>query len=173
MELSPKIKKATTLLVDDDQLIRDSMRLAFRNQVRFIQVVESAEEALRILNKVSFDVIISDLELPGINGLEFLKQVRVSHPRSIALLISANGSDETVKSAYEIGVHDFLQKPFSLETLFATMAMHVQKRNGGKKPSGKAAKKAHKKTTRKSDTHDKATGPKLSSLKIVDGEAQI
>ncbi len=132
MEPSPKIKKATTLLVDDDQLIRDSMRLAFRSQACFIQVVESAEAALRILNKVSFDVIVSDLELPGINGLEFLKQVRAYHPNSIALLISANGSDETVKSAYEIGVHDFLQKPFSVKSLWATMAMHLGKRNGNR-----------------------------------------
>jgi DNA-binding NtrC family response regulator len=132
MELPPKIKKATTLLVDDDQLIRDSMRLAFRNQACFIRVVESAEEALRILNKVSFDVIISDLELPGINGLEFLKQVKAYHPNSIALLISANGSDETVKSAYEIGVHDFLQKPFSVKSLWVTMAMHLEKRNGNR-----------------------------------------
>jgi DNA-binding NtrC family response regulator len=132
MELFPKIKKATTLLVDDDQLIRDSMRLAFRNQVHFIQVVESAEEALRILDKVSFDVIISDLELPGINGLEFLKQVRVYHPNSIALLISGNGSDETVKRAYEIGIHDFLQKPFSIKSLWATMTMHLEKRNGNR-----------------------------------------
>ena len=130
MDLSPKVKKATTLLVDDDQLIRDSMRLAFRSQACFIQVVESAEEALRILNKVSFDFIISDLELPGINGLEFLKQVRASYPDSIALLVSANGSDETVKSAYEVGVHDFLQKPFSVKSLWATMAMHLEKRNG-------------------------------------------
>jgi DNA-binding NtrC family response regulator len=104
MDLSPKVKKATTLLVDDDQLIRDSMRLAFRSQACFIQVVESAEAALRILNKVSFDVIISDLELPGINGLEFLKQVRASHPNSIALLISANGRDECIsKNAMGIG----------------------------------------------------------------------
>ena len=132
MDLSPKIKKATTLLVDDDQLIRDSMRLAFRNLTCFIQVVESAEAALRILKKVSFDVIISDLELPGINGLEFLKQVRAYYPNSIALLISANGSDETVKSAYEIGVHDFLQKPFSVKSLWATMAMHLGKRNGNR-----------------------------------------
>ena len=132
MDPSSKIKKATTLLVDDDQLIRDSMRLAFRSQACFIQVVESAEAALRILNKVSFDVIVSDLELPGINGLEFLKQVRAYYPNSIALLISANGSDETVKSAYEIGVHDFLQKPFSVKSLWATMAMHLGKRNGNR-----------------------------------------
>jgi DNA-binding NtrC family response regulator len=173
MELSPKIRKAATLLVDDDQLIRDSMRLAFRNQVRFIQVVESAEEALRILEKVSFDIIISDFKLPGLNGLEFLKQVRISHPKAVTILISANGNDQVIENAYEIGVHDFLQKPFSLKTLWATLAMHVQKRNGGKKPSKKIAKKARKRTTRKSDTHDTTTGPKLSSLKLVDGEAQI
>ena len=130
MEDSTKIKRATTLLVDDDHLIRDALRLAFKNQGRFIQTFESAEEALRILEKVSFDIIISDFELPGISGLEFLKQVKTSHPHSVALLISAHGDDEIVKRTYEIGVHDFLQKPFSLRTLWATMAMHILKRNG-------------------------------------------
>lgn len=132
MEISPKLKKATTLLVDDDQLIRDALRLAFRSQGRFIRVVESAEEALRILEKVSFDIIISDLELPGIDGLEFLKQVMSSHPDSVTLLISANGNNEVVKKAYEIGVHDFLSKPFSLKALWATMEMHIEKRNGNR-----------------------------------------
>lgn len=173
MDRLPEFTKLTTLLVDDEQLIRDSLRLAYVNKGRFIKVVGSAEKALRILEKVSFDIIISDFKLPGLNGLEFLKQVRMSHPNTVTILISANGNDQVIESAYEIGVHDFLQKPFSLKTLWATLAMHVQKRNGGKKPSSKAAKKAHKKTTRKSDTHDTATGPKLSSLKIVDGEAQI
>jgi DNA-binding response OmpR family regulator len=130
MELTPKVKRATTLLVDDDQLIRDALRLAFRSQGCFIQVVASAEEALRILKKVSFDIIISDYELPGADGLEFLKQVRNSHPDTVALLISANGNDEVVKRAFEIGVHDFLQKPFSFEALWATMTMHIEKRNG-------------------------------------------
>jgi DNA-binding NtrC family response regulator len=130
MENSTKIKRATTLLVDDDHLIRDALRLAFKNQGRFIQTFESAEQALRILEKVSFDIIISDFELPGISGLEFLKQVKILHPHSVALLISAHGDDEIVKRTYEIGVHDFLQKPFSLKTLWATMAMHIAKRNG-------------------------------------------
>lgn len=130
MEDPTKIKRATTLLVDDDRLIRDALRLAFKNQGRFIQAFESAEEALRILEEVSFDIIISDFELPGISGLEFLKQVKILHPHSVALLISTHGDDAIVKRTYEIGVHDFLQKPFSLKTLWATMAMHIGKRNG-------------------------------------------
>jgi DNA-binding NtrC family response regulator len=128
MELSLKMKNTTTLLVEEDQLIRDALRLAFRNQGRFIQVVASAEEALRILKKVSFDIIISNLELPGISGLEFLKQVMILYPHTVALLTSANGNDEIVKRTYEIGIHDFLQKPFSYKTLWATLAMHIEKR---------------------------------------------
>jgi DNA-binding NtrC family response regulator len=143
------------------------------NKGRFIKVVDSAEKALRILEKVSFDIIISDFKLPGLNGLEFLKQVRISHPNTVTILISANGNDQVIENAYKIGVHDFLPKPFSLKTLWATLAMHVQKRNGGKKPYGKAAKKAHKKATRKSDTQDTATGHTQSAVKLVDGEAHI
>ncbi len=173
MDRLPEFTKLTTLLVDDEQLIRDSLRLAYMNKGRFIKVVDSAEKALRILEKVSFDIIISDFKLPGLNGLEFLKQVRISHPNTVTILISANGNDQVIENAYKIGVHDFLPKPFSLKTLWATLAMHVQKRNGGQKPSKKTAKKARKKTKRKSDTHDKATGPTLSSLKIVEGEAQL
>lgn len=173
MDCLPEFTKLTTLLVDDEQIIRDSVRLAYVNKGRFIKVVDSAEKALRILEKVSFDIIISDFKLPGLNGLEFLKQVRVSHPNTVTILISANGNDQVIENAYKVGVHDFLPKPFSLKTLWATLAMHVQKRNGGKKPSGKAKKKTHKKTTRKSQTHNAAADPQPSSLKLVDGEAQI
>lgn len=154
MDLLPEFTKLTTLLVDDEQLIRDSLRLAYVNKGRFIKVVDSAEKALSILVKVSFDIIISDFKLPGINGLEFLKQVIVSHPHTLTILISANGNDDVVKKAYEIGVHDFLQKPFSLKTLWATLAMHIQKRNGGKKLAIEAGTKAKKKTTGKSNSSD-------------------
>jgi DNA-binding NtrC family response regulator len=102
MDRLPEFTKLTTLLVDDEQLIRDSLRLAYVNKGRFIKVVSSAEKALRILEKVSFDIIISDLKLPGLNGLEFLKQVRISHPNAVTILISANGNDQVIENAYEI-----------------------------------------------------------------------
>ncbi len=55
------------------------------------------------------------------------KAEAASQPGSVKLLISATGSDEVVSEAYRIGAHDFLQKPFTLETLLATLRMHLGK----------------------------------------------
>ena len=69
-----KLAKMKTLLVDDDEMIRDALSLAFMNKGCFLQATETAEEGLRTLEKESFD-IISDLKLPGIDGLEFSKNL--------------------------------------------------------------------------------------------------
>jgi DNA-binding NtrC family response regulator len=90
-------------------------------------VAETAEEGLKAMHAEGFDIIISDFKLPGISGLKFLKQAVASQPGSVKLLISATGSDDVVSEAYRIGAHDFLQKPFTLETLLATLLMHLGK----------------------------------------------
>ncbi len=77
-----KLAKMKTLLVDDNELIRDALSLAFMNKGCFLQATETAEEGLRTLEKESFNIIISDLKLPGIDGLEFFRQANVYQPRT-------------------------------------------------------------------------------------------
>ena len=117
MDALAKLANLKVLLVDDDPFIRDAMTLAFRQKKFSLVTVETAEEGLKTMHEETFDIIICDLKLPGISGLTFLKQAVVSQPGSIKLLISASGNDEVVSEAYRIGVHDYLQKPFTLETL--------------------------------------------------------
>jgi DNA-binding NtrC family response regulator len=130
MDAYRKLQNLKTLLVEDDPFIRDAMQLAFKQKKIGLRTVITAEEGLQALAEESFDIIVCDFKLPGLDGLDFLKQAAGLQPDTIRVLISAQGDHEIVAAAYAVGVQDFLQKPFTLKTLWATLAMHVSKRNG-------------------------------------------
>jgi len=147
MDANLNLKQLKILLVDDDEIIRNSMRLAFQHKGIDLQTCRSAEEGLRLLESTPYDVIISDLRLPEMSGLEFLKQVGGTD--AIRLLISAYGDHDAVAEAYTQGITDFLPKPFSMKTLWATLAMHVEKHFGDRRvidlqPRRKSRKKLPK-----------------------------
>ena len=123
-----KLKSIKTLLIDDDPFVRNSMELAFYQKGYPIRIVDSAEEGLIAVEQESFDIIISDYHLPGINGLDFFRQVISRNYESINVLISAGGDHDAIAIAYAIGVNDYLPKPFTLDTLWATMIMLVSRR---------------------------------------------
>ncbi len=116
-----------TLIIDDDPYVRSTFEVMFEEIGWSLQTAESAEEALETMQTESFDLIVSDFGLPEMSGLDFLRQAKSTFPSAIHILMSAYGDDEIISRAYEIGLDDFLQKPFSLETLLATIAVHVRK----------------------------------------------
>jgi DNA-binding NtrC family response regulator len=130
MDAYRKLQHLKTLLVEDDPFILDAMQLAFKQKKISLRTAETAEEALQAISEEAFDIIVCDYKLPGLDGLDFLKQAAALQPDTIKVLISAHGDHEIVAAAYAVGVQDFLQKPFTLKTLWATLAMHVSKRNG-------------------------------------------
>ena len=131
MDANANLKQLKILLVDDDEIIRNSMQLAFQQKGLQLQTAGTAEDGLRLLGRTRYDIIISDLRLPGMSGLEFLKQAGAVD--AIKLLISAYGDHEAVAEAYAQGITDFLPKPFSMKTLWATLAMHADKRASGRR----------------------------------------
>ncbi|MGW8188092.1 MAG: response regulator, partial [Desulfobacterales bacterium] len=106
---------------------RNSMEIAFRQKGYPLRTAATAEEGLEKMAVENFNIVISDYRLPGINGLTFLKHAGGVRPDMIKILISACGDHVTVAAAYAIGVHDYLQKPFTLDTLWATLTMHAEK----------------------------------------------
>jgi DNA-binding NtrC family response regulator len=125
MDAYDRLEQLETLLVEDDRLVRHAMALAFQTRRCKLDSVKSAEEGLKLLHEKHFDVIISDYRLPGINGITFLKEALFAQPGAVKLLISGDVSEEVISESYASGIHDYLQKPFRLETLWATMAMHA------------------------------------------------
>jgi len=116
-----------TLIIDDDPFVRSTFELLFEEIGWSLLTADSAEKALEMVKREDFDIIVSDFGLPGMSGLEFFQQAMIACPASIHILMSACGDDEIISRAYEIGLDDFLQKPFTLETLLATIAVHVRK----------------------------------------------
>lgn len=124
-----KPAKTKTLIVDDNELTHDALSLAFMNKKCFLQTTETAEEGLRTLEKESFNIIISDLKLPGIDGLEFFRQANVYQPNTVKVLITAYGGDDVASRASGIGVNDYIEKPFLIKKLITSLALLVEKHN--------------------------------------------
>lgn len=123
-----KLKNFKTLLVDDNAIVRDTMKMIFTQKGCMLKVFETAEEGLQALEKEHFDILISDLQLPGIDGVEFFKRAMISHPDTIKILISGYGHESTVSEAFEIGVHAFIRKPFSLTAFLDQLMPYVEQR---------------------------------------------
>ena len=131
-----------TLLIDDDELIRDSFRLAFSQKGCFLIAVETAEEGLCVLQNNKFDIIISDFILPGMNGIDFFKQAAINEIDTANVLISGNISPEKLLEKNEAKVHDFVQKPFSVTDLVQTLTVLTEnKKQNQQNPSENLSKK--------------------------------
>jgi len=112
-----KLKHMKLLLIDDDKWIRDSMCLFFESEGCHLTALETAEEGLEELNSLSYDILIVDYRLPGMDGLTFFEQIQAFHPDAKKILITAYGSDEAVSKAKRMGIHEFIQKPFTSKTI--------------------------------------------------------
>ena len=133
MDLFDKLKDMKILLIDDDEWIRDSLSLFFEFEPCVFQALETAEQGLKELETKDYDIIILDYRLPGMNGLEFLKRIQKTHPEVIKILITAYGSKEVFSQAIELGVHDFIDKPFStkaIEDCLWRLTEQKEKKNG-------------------------------------------
>jgi DNA-binding NtrC family response regulator len=120
------LKKLKTLLVDDDELIRDSLKIAFSAKGCAMRVAESAEEGLQAIREEKFDIIISDYRLPGMNGLDFIKQAAFIQPLAAKFLITAYRDDHIVSKAIRLGVNEFIEKPFSVKVLVNLLALALK-----------------------------------------------
>ena len=126
-----KLKKLRIRLIDDEELIRDSLSMTFKAKGCRLLAVETAETGLKALQGDSIDIIICDYRLPGINGLEFFKQIKESHPDRVKILITAYGDNGISMRASELGVHDVIKKPFSIDAIIESLGLLFEGKNGG------------------------------------------
>ena len=111
------LKDKKTLLIDDDELVRDSLGMVFAINGCFMRTEESAEAGLRALSEEKFDIIISDYRLPRSDGLEFFKLANSSQPDTMNILITAYRDKDLAANTSEIKIDELLEKPFSVTKL--------------------------------------------------------
>ena len=100
------------LIVDDERNIRITLSMALEALKIPVDTAESGEEALQKLKEKSFSLMLLDLKLPGLDGMEVLRQVINKYPDLKVVIITAYGSIEVAVEAMKVGAIDFLQKPF-------------------------------------------------------------
>jgi two-component system response regulator AtoC len=111
--------KSTVLVVDDEEKLRRVVELQLKTAGYEVEQAGSAEEALKLTDGA--DVILTDLRLPGISGLELLGNLRRQDSHTPVIVMTAFGSIETAVDAMKAGAVDFLPKPFSLDHLMTVI----------------------------------------------------
>jgi len=115
------------LLVDDESAIRRALRPPLL-ELGF-QVVEASrgEEALQMLRAGTFDVVLLDVNMPGIGGIETLRRIRAFAPRLPVLILTVRDQEEDKVEALEIGADDYVTKPFSTRELIARIRTAIRR----------------------------------------------
>src|SRR6185312_2534465 len=105
---------ANILIVEDEPRMRRLLEISLGEDGHTVQTVDDAETGLRSLHKDAIDLILTDLKLPGMNGLDFLEQVKELDPSVPVVVMTAYGSVETAVEAMKAGASDYVLKPFTM-----------------------------------------------------------
>src|SRR4051812_4926721 len=105
------------LIVDDEQSYRQLLSLVFEGDGHSVRTAMNGRHALELIQAEPADVIISDVKMPDMDGIEMLRSVRETTPDLGVVLMTAFASVETAREAFKLGADDFIQKPFDVEEL--------------------------------------------------------
>jgi len=111
------MRKIKILVVDDEHLIRWSLEQNLKKQGYEVLTAGSGEDALRIVREEQPDLVLLDIQLPGISGLDVLEKVKELDEDIIVIMVTAHGGLETAVTAMRIGAYDYLNKPFNLDEM--------------------------------------------------------
>ncbi|MGH8024300.1 MAG: sigma-54-dependent transcriptional regulator, partial [Limisphaerales bacterium] len=100
------------LLIDDEEDVRYSLQRIFDSPEIELAAASSGEEGLKIIPKFEPDLVLMDVRMGGINGLETLRKIRAANPRLLVILMTAYGTTQMAIEAMKLGAYDYLLKPF-------------------------------------------------------------
>jgi len=111
------MSKERILVVDDEQSIREFLEIMLKREKYEVATAENGKKALKKLEKESFDMVISDIQMPEVSGIELLSKIKNMNPDIIVMMITAYGSTDTAVEAMKLGAYDYLTKPFKIDEL--------------------------------------------------------
>ncbi len=122
-------KKSEILVVDDEDIVRESLRDWLEGVGYAVQAAASAEEALEILKKKKYSIMLADLVMPGLNGIELMQEAKKMYPTLATVIITAHATIQTAITAIREGAFDYIEKPFcpeKVELLIEKLAEHQE-----------------------------------------------
>ncbi|MCK4375178.1 MAG: response regulator [Candidatus Brocadiae bacterium] len=121
----------TILVVDDDPSLCKILKNALRKEGRRVITAPSGQQAVTRTSRQKVDVVLLDLKMPGLSGIETLQRLLELDPRLVVIVLTAYGSVESAREAMRLGAHDYLTKPLDLAFLEEVIAdsLHQKQRS--------------------------------------------
>jgi two-component system, NtrC family, response regulator AtoC len=111
------MKRTRILVVDDEHLIRWSLEQNLRKQGYDLLTAGTGEDALKVVREEQPDLVLLDIQLPGISGLEVLEKIKEFDEETIVIMVTAQGGLEIAVNAMRMGAYDYINKPFNLDEM--------------------------------------------------------
>lgn len=121
--------QARILIVDDELSMREFLSILLEREGYATDQAESAEAALKLMESVGYDLVISDINMPGLDGMVLLEKVKKLSPETAVLMITAFSTAEQAVEAMKLGAYDYIAKPFKVEEIKVLVGKALEKRN--------------------------------------------
>lgn len=118
--------KAKVYVIDDDEAMRDSLNFLLDSSGFQVTLFENAQSFLDALPGLSFGCVVSDVRMPGIDGIELLKRMKAANPAYPIVVMTGHGDVPLAVEAMKLGAIDFLEKPFEDERLIAMIESAIR-----------------------------------------------
>ena len=119
----------TVLLVDDEVEFLETLVKRLAKRKLFVTGVTSGAEALRVLDEKPVDVVVLDVKMPGMDGLEALKEIKKKHPLVEVIMLTGHASMEVAIQGMEVGAFDYLMKPMDIDELLYKLQDAFQRKS--------------------------------------------
>src|SRR5512143_1465619 len=125
--MEAKVNVPNILIVDDEIGPRESLRMILKPNYN-VYTVENGYAAIQMIQQVEMDVLTLDLKMPGMNGIETLKEIRMISPDVMVIIITGYGTLKTAIEAIRYGVFDYIPKPFNVPEILSIIDKSIQRR---------------------------------------------
>lgn len=133
--------KDRVLIVDDEKNIVGSLQDILKDEGYEINTAEDGLDALEMVQNDPPDLILLDIWIPGMDGIEVLRTIKTYYPEIEVLVMSGHGTIDTAVKATKLGAYDFIEKPFSLDQIVRSVGQGLQKKHAGVGNNGHATQK--------------------------------
>ena len=120
--------QARILIVDDDRAVRSALKINLSKHKYLVETATNTEEALRMMADSSFDLVLTDVKMPGASGMSLLKKIREKWPETSVIMMTGFGSVEDAVQAIKEGASEYIIKPISKDALLVMIERAVKDR---------------------------------------------
>ncbi|MBA3071897.1 MAG: sigma-54-dependent Fis family transcriptional regulator [Nitrospirae bacterium] len=122
------LNKGKILIVEDEKSMREVLGILLEGEGYDVTLAAGGIDGISLLNKDIFDMVITDINMPKVNGFEILKKVRETSPDTLVIMITAFGTTESAIEAMQLGAYDYIHKPFKIDEIRLVVKKALEKR---------------------------------------------